>query len=218
MKHCQNCNVQVRTARETCPLCQSPLTGEGESVFPKIKSLYSQYNLFFKLLILATAAGVIASVAINLMIPQSGLWCHYVLLGTVCFWVLFTTAVRRRTSIPRGILNQVFWICIFSSVWDAITNWHGWSIDFVIPCTCMTAIVTIGILGKVLHLPPGEYLGCLLADALLGILPLIFYFANLLHFIYLSLSCVAVSLIAIVALFILEGEQIRTDLARRFHV
>ncbi len=218
MKHCDTCGIQVRTSRQTCPLCQSALKGESEAVFPKIKSLYSQYTFFFKLLFIATAAGVIASVAVNLMIPQSGLWCHFVVIGAVCFWVLLITAIRRRANIPRGILNQVFWICIFSGIWDAITLWHGWSIDFVIPCTCMAAIITLGVVGKVLRLPPGDYIGCILADALLGIMPLIFYLANLLHFIYLSLSCVAVSLIAIIALFILEGDQIRTDLARRFHV
>lgn len=218
MKYCENCRISLRTARKTCPLCQSALKGESDSVFPEIKSVYNQFILFFKLLLFCTIAGAILAVAVNVMIPRSGLWCHYVLLGVLCFWVLLITAVRRRTSIPRGILNQVFWICVFSIVWDALTDWHGWSLDYVIPCACMTAILALGIIGKILRLPAGDYIGCIFADAVLGIIPLIFYLCNLLHFTYLSLTCAAVSVIAIVSLFIFAGRQIRSELARRFHV
>ncbi|MBR7185731.1 MAG: hypothetical protein IKD37_09025 [Clostridia bacterium] len=218
MKYCDNCRLAVRTNRQTCPLCQAQLRGEGESAFPEIKSVYNQFILFFKLLLALTIAGAVASVAINLMIPESGLWCHYVLFGGLCFWVLLITAIRRRTSIPRGILNQVFWICIFSGIWDALTVWHGWSIDFVIPCTCIIAIVALGVLGKVLRLPTGDYLACILVDAVFGIVPLVFYLTGLSQFVYLSLSCVAVSLIAAAFIFIFHGKQIRSDLARRFHV
>lgn len=217
MKYCDNCRLSVRTNRETCPLCQAPLKGEGESAFPEIKSVYNQFILFFKLLLLGTAAGVIISVTVNLMLPGDRWWCQYVLLGAVCFWVLLITAVRRRTNIPRGIVNQVFWLCIFSVIWDKLTVWHGWSLDFFIPCTCMVAIFTLGVIGKVMRLPPGDYLGCILADAVLGVVPLVFYLTDSLRFVYLSLSCVAISLIAILSLFILEGRQIRSELARRFH-
>lgn len=218
MKYCDNCRLSVRTTRSTCPLCQAQLRGEGESVFPAIKSVYNQFILFFQILLTATVSAGIAAVTINLMLPETGLWCHYVVLGIACFWVLLVTAIRRRTSIPRGIVNQVFWICVFSGIWDAVTNWHSWSIDFVIPCTCMTAILALGVLGRILHLPPADYLGCILADAIFGIVPLIFYLTGLNRFVYLSLTSVAFSIIALVAITVFHGKAIRGDLARRFHV
>ncbi|MBQ3127381.1 MAG: hypothetical protein IJC15_09980 [Clostridia bacterium] len=218
MKYCENCRLSVRTARATCPLCQAPLKGEDEHIFPALKSVYNQFDLLFKILLTATISGGIAAIAINLMLPQSGLWCHYVVLGVICFWVLLVTAIRRRTSIPRNIVNQVFWICVFSGIWDALTAWHSWSIDFVIPCTCMIAILALGILGKVLHLPTADYLGCILADAVFGIVPLVFYLTGLSRFVYLSLTSVAVSIIAVVTIFIFNGREIRSDLARRFHI
>lgn len=218
MKYCDNCHLSVRTERTTCPLCQAPLKGEGDTVFPAIKSVYNQYVRFFKLLLFGTITGAIISVAVNLMLPESGWWCLYVLLGVLCFWVLLITAVRRRTNIPRGIVNQVFWICVFSGIWDWLTDWHGWSIDYVIPCACMVAIIALGVIAKVLRLPPGDYIGCIFADAVFGFVPLIFYLTNLLRFVYLSLSCVAVSVIAMISLFIFDGRQIRSELARRFHV
>ncbi len=218
MKYCDHCGLSVRTTRRTCPLCQAELTGEGETALPEIKSVYNQFVLFFKFLLWGTAVGAIAAVAVNLMIPQSGRWWHYVLLGELCFWVLFLTAIRRRTNIPRGIVGQVFWICIFSVVWDAMTAWHSWSIDFVIPCTCMVAIVALGVVGPVLRLPPGDYIGCILADAFFGIVPLVFYLTDLSDFVYLSLTSVAVSVLAIVSIFIFSGKQMRAELERRFHL
>ncbi len=218
MKYCDHCQLSVRTTRQTCPLCQAELTGTGDTALPEIKSVYNQFILFFKLLLWGSAVGTIAAVAVNLMLPQSGRWWHYVLLGVLCFWVLLVTGIRRRANIPRGIVEQVFWICIFSVIWDWLTAWHGWSIDFVIPCACMVAIVALGTVGLVLRLPPADYVGCILADAVFGIVPLIFYLTDLSDFVYLSLSSVAVSAIAIVSIFIFYGKQMRTELARRFHV
>ena len=218
MKYCENCRVSVRTARATCPLCQAQLKGEDEHIFPVLKSVYNQFDLLFKILLTATISGGIAAITLNLMLPQSGLWCHYVVLGIICFWVLLVTAIRRRTNIPRNIVTQVFWICVFSGIWDALTAWHSWSIDFVIPCACMIAILALGILGKVLRLPTTDYLGCILADAVFGIAPLIFYVTGLSQFVYLSRSSVAVRIIALGTLFIFLGREIRADLARRFHI
>jgi hypothetical protein len=80
------------------------------------------------------------------------------------------------------------------------------------------AVTALGILGKVLRLPTTDYLGCILADAVFGIAPLIFYVTGLSQFVYLSLTSVAVSIIALVTLFIFHGREIRSDLARRFHI
>lgn len=73
-------------------------------------------------------------------------------------------------------------------LWDALTGWHGWALDYFIPCTCMVAIFALGVTGKVMRLPPGDYLGCILADAVFGVVPLVFYLTDLLRFPYLSLT------------------------------
>ena len=69
-----------------------------------------------------------------------------------------------------------------------------------------------------LRLPPADYIGCILADAIFGIVPLIYYLCDLSDFVYLSLASVAVSAIAIISLFIFSGKQMRTELERRFHL
>lgn len=218
-KTCDKCNVTVRGTMQKCPLCQNKLQGdESQPCYPVIKTLYRQFERFFKIVIMSTVLIGVSAVAVNMILVQTGFWSLFVLLGILCFWVMLATAVRRRYTIPKNITTQVVLISIISVVWDFVTGWHGWSVDFVIPITCATAIVAIGVIGQVMHLPVTDYMAAMLADALFGIIPIIFYFTDILNVQIPSVICVAVSLISFFAILIFEGRNMKVEIQKRFHV
>lgn len=45
---------------------------------------------------------------------------------------------------PKSILYQVVVVCVLTTLWDYWTGWHGWSIDYVIPITCVVAMLGAG--------------------------------------------------------------------------
>ena len=75
MKHCDKCKIDVRGEFERCPLCQNKLTGESKPYeFPKVQSFYEKYEKIFKFAILVTSSLSIISIAVNILLPQSGHW------------------------------------------------------------------------------------------------------------------------------------------------
>nr|MBQ4318727.1 hypothetical protein [Clostridia bacterium] len=219
MRRCNKCGVNVRGSGQVCPLCQSRLTGEAEpDVFPSIPTVYSQFEMLFKLLIFITVSGGLISVALDLMIVDGLSWSVFVLLGIVCFWVLIFFAVRKRNNIPKNITYQVVLVGIISVVWDFVTGWYGWSIDFVIPIACVVAITSLGIIGKVLKMPSGDYIFSMIADGLFGIIPMILYALKLVHIIYPSIICFTLSLISIASLLIFDGSNIVSGMKKRMHL
>lgn len=75
MKHCDKCKIDVRGEFERCPLCQNKLTGESTPYeFPKVQSFYEKYEKIFKFAILVTSSLSIISIAVNILLPQSGHW------------------------------------------------------------------------------------------------------------------------------------------------
>ena len=218
-RFCRNCKVNINGVMEYCPLCQSKLDGpEGIRQFPIITSVYKQYEFFFKSLILTTVGGGVLSCAINILMPQTGLWSLFVLLGIVCFWIMLWNVTNRRFNIPKYISTQVFIISIISVIWDFATVWHGWSVDYVIPITCTTAIFALAVTGKVMKLPVESYLACMLADALFGIVPIIFYLTGILGVLIPSVVCVSISIIAFAAIVIFNGKSIVVEVQKRFHI
>ena len=219
MRRCNKCGVDVRTSGEVCPLCQARLTGDAESdVFPNIPTVFSRFSLLFKLLAFVTVTGGLISVALDLMIDDGLSWSVFVLLGIVSFWVLIFFAVSKRNNIPKNITYQVMLVGVISVIWDYITGWYSWSIDFVIPIACVVAIVLLGLLGKILKMPSGDYIFSMIAEGLFGIIPMILYALKLVHVIYPSIICFTLSLISIASLLIFAGKDIISGMKKRLHL
>lgn len=219
IKICDKCNVTVRGAMSKCPLCQCKLTGDNNApCYPVIKTVYKQFERFFKLLILTTIGIGIIAVSINMILSTTGFWSLFVLFGIMCFWIMLAIAIRRRYNIPKNIATQVVLISIFSVIWDFVTGWHGWSVDFVIPITCATAMVSLAVVGKVMHLPATDYMVSMLADTFFGIVPIIFYLTGILNVRIPSVICIAVSLISFFAILIYEGRNMLKEIEKRLHL
>lgn len=219
MKYCEKCRVSVRGNRESCPLCQNRLTGEGGTEpFPPVKSVYRQFETFFKWLVFGTAAAAIVCVAVNLMLPATGIWSLFALLGLCCFWVIMYLAIKRKGGIARYIANQASIAAVGSVVWDIVTGWRGWSLDYFVPIAFTAAMLAITVVARVLRSAAGEYVASLALIGFGGLIPLIFYFTGVLNNAVPSIICVACSLILFVGLLVFEGGAMKYELSKRFHV
>lgn len=221
MKYCENCKTTVRGRRALCPLCQGPLRDAGADTgetFPSIPTVYSQFGLFFRLLILASVAASVISLAVNIMIPTKVFWAAFVVAGIGCMWLSLAFALHKWRNIPKNMIYQVVILSLLAVVWDRFTGWHGWSLDYVIPILCVTAMVSMSAIAKVMRLHFEDYLIYLLLFALFGIIPLVFFFMGLLRVAYPTLICVAMSIIALTALLVFEGRNIHLELKRRLHL
>lgn len=219
MKYCDKCHVNVRGQNRICPLCQGKLSGQSsEIMYPKINSVLKQYELFFKILIFGTVSAGIAALAVNMIIPQSGFWSLFVVLGIMCFWISLGSAFKNRHNLPGNITSQVLLISALSVIWDLITGWHGWSLNFVFPCVCAFAMLSLGILAKLLNLPPGDYQICLTVDIIFGAVPMLFYLTGISDVAIPSVVCTAISIISFVFILLFNGKEIREEIIRRFHI
>lgn len=219
MRTCRKCGVRVRGKETVCPLCQHKLSGEpGQNLYPDIPTVYGQHELFFKCLILCSIAAGVVCVAVNLLLPAGGFWSVFAVLGILCFWMSLAYAVRKKDNIPKNITVQVFLISILSFVWDRLTGWHGWSLDFVIPIACGTAMLSLFIIAKVMKLPPEDYIVYFMVDILFGVVPLVFYLTRLIRIAVPSIVCISLSILSLSVLAVFEGKEMLRELTRRFHV
>ena len=221
MKYCSKCKTSVAGQRKYCPLCQRELQSlntDDDEIFPVIPTIFHQYNLFFRIVILLSVIVSVVSVLINFMFPAKVWWSFFVVGCIVCLWISMAISISKRKNIPKNILYQVVVISGLAIIWDFCIGWRAWSIDYVVPLTCTLAMISMAIIAKVTNLRVEDYMIYLVIDGLFCIVPVIFLFTGLLTVLYPSLLCAAVSVISLTALFLFEGDPMWSELKRRLHV
>ncbi len=218
---CEKCNIKVGDPRSTCPLCQNRLVGDSSNMsetFPEIPTVYSQFRIFFKILIFLSIVGGGASVAVNLFIWKNSLWSAIVLVSIVYFWSTLITAVRRKYSVSKKILYQVIVLSILVLVIDLTNDYSGWSVNYVIPAIQSSAMLSITTLAFVQRFRVGEYIIHLVVSALLGFIPLALMLVGWVGIFWPSLTCVVISIICIVAVAVFGTRETKDELEKRFHI
>lgn len=219
MKYCSKCRLSVRTTSEYCPLCQSRLTGEGgDGLYPYIPTIYKQFELFFKILIVSSIGAAVACVAANLIFPQTGIWSLFAVFGIFCVWVSVTLIIKKRRNIPRTIVNQVFLTALFCIIWDAVTGWRGWSVDYVLPIIFSASMIGLFIVARVLKMKAGDYLFYLILVTFFCIITLVFYITGITGAVIPSIICFSGGIATLASLVIFEGRNMKHELERRFHL
>lgn len=221
MKTCEKCKISVPDPKRRCPLCQGMLSGgDGTETdtFPQIPTIYRQYSLYFRLLILVSVAAGLISVMVNLLLPQTGWWSLIVVLGILCMWIPLWTAIRKKSNISKNIIWQAFLLSVLIAGWDGFTGWHRWSVNFVIPAICISAMLGIAIVGKVMHQRAEDYIIYLLIDIVFGLVPLVFFLTGLATVGWLCLISVVISGLCLTSVFLFSEINVFQELKKRFHL
>lgn len=221
MKYCDKCGISVTGERHRCPLCQHSLIGKSdgsECMLPYVPTIVKRFGIMLRIAAFAAIACGVLSVMVNMAIPQSGWWSLAVVGGIVCLFISVTCGITRWSNPPKNILYQLIIVSGCTVLWDAFTGWKGWSIDYVLPCLCVSAMIGLTLISKLLRQEAHDSMLYWLLAGMFGLIPIIFLATGVIHVKYPSLICVALSLLLIAALSIFEGRKVVLELKRRFHM
>jgi hypothetical protein len=221
MQSCENCKVTLKGNYHICPLCGGIIQeseDKVEEVFPHIPTIYQEFNIFIRLMILISIAGIIISFAINAIFTRNSEWSLLVAASILCMWISLFFIIRKKNNIPKTILWQVAIIGILSVLWDWYMGWLGWSIDYVIPSICVGAMIVMAIAAKLLKIGVSDLMVYLMVDGIFGFIPIIFLLFGGLTVVFPSVICVASSALSLSALILFEGDNMKAEFNKRMHI
>lgn len=221
MIRCNKCAVTLKNPRDVCPLCQNvvvgEVTGERES-YPEIPTVYSQFRIFFRVMIFVSILCGVAAVAFNLLLPGTGWWSIILLSALGYMWSTLITAVKRKYSIAKKLLYQVLGLSVLLIAIDRADGAATWSINYVIPALHASAMLATTILAYVQRFRFGEYLLHILVTGVLGLIPLLLVLVGWVDVLWPSLSCTLISIAALAFVSVFESRAASEELQRRFHL
>lgn len=220
MKYCRHCQVSIRGKRDKCLLCDNMLEEskiKSENVFPYIPPFYESH-LALKIMIFISIVALVVSFGINMIFPSSINWPILFMLAVISIWFGLINIIQKRYHISKKIVRQVVIISILALVWDYVTGWKGWSLDYIIPIACVSAMIIMYVTAKIMSLSIRDYITYALLDGIFGIIPILFIIFDLVNVIYPSIISIGFSIISLSAIFIFHGKDIRSEIDKRMHI
>ncbi|MGI6115087.1 DUF6320 domain-containing protein [Luoshenia tenuis] len=220
MLYCKSCRVSVAGNRRYCPLCGGGLTGDGEehTDYPILPQDQSHSKRLIQIISGVALTAAIICAAINLLVPAKIWWSLFATLGLGCGWLWAVVGIVKKAKLLNNIVWQLVLISAAALLWDGLTGWRGWSLDYVFPCVCTGAMLAVIILSRVRHMPDRDYIISLILCAVMGVIPLIFMFTGVLSVAIPSVICAAASLIVILLQMIFNWKAMYREIHKKLHL
>lgn len=140
-------------------------------------------------------------------------WFWFAAAGCFCGWLVVFVAYAKRRNILKSETWQLLIITVLCILWDYFTGWRGWSLDFVFPFGSLAVLGSVPVIARVNHLESEEYLYYFMQAAMIGCVPLILLWTDLVHYKIPSVVCVGISFLVLAGLFIFQ----KKNMTREFH-
>ena len=147
MLYCKSCRVWVAGAHQRCPLCGGNLSGKREEApsYPELPENRSFTKRLIQIISGAALTAAIICVAVNLLVPTGIWWSLFAVLGLGCGWLWAVVGIVKKAKLLNNIVWQLVLISGVAFLWDWLTGWRGWSVDYVFPSVCIGAMLAVNL-------------------------------------------------------------------------
>ena len=219
MNKCNKCKVEIIGTHEFCPLCKNLIETKKQSgdIFPNIPTIYERYKRLITRMIFLSFGTAITTIIINHLTTEF-MWSWFVVLGLFSFWIILISAMKTRKNKIRSIFTLTLIITCLVIIWDYITGWHKWSIEFVLPALFTFQIVASALLALVINIKVMDWLFYIFLEIIIGFSPLLFISRGDMNIKFPSYICVVLSALSLGVMIIFGSKALIEELKKRLHV
>ncbi len=226
MKKCPECNVQVQTTLNVCPLCGGPLTTISEPdsheipLYPKLTTPQKSIRRFPFLakLFLMISLGVSAvCILVNILIGGMP-WAIIAVCSILLSWLLIGLPLLSDLNINHMLILQMLGTSIYLYVVDRLTGNHGWAMNYAIPLLYVSCALTVSLFVIIFRVFWREYLITLIAMAAIGIIPALFLILHLVSITWPCWAAILAALTLISGMIIFARSKTSSEFQRRMNI
>lgn len=224
MKHCNNCNVDVNTSSNYCPLCFNALDDINDNSQPKLLSESQKkpreiikQHMVRKVFLLISLAAIIITMAINYFAKSSTQWSLLVFFGVIYLWILVKHTIMSNRHIFEKFFFQILGLLSILITSNYISG-GGWFLEYVMPALFLAVLV---ILNMMLFVNPKRRyyeITFLIIELLLLIASIVFISTSYCTFKILHWSTLLFSIISIAGIIIMDGRNLYQEVIKKFHL
>ena len=190
-----------------------------EPVFPKPTMPSEQEMKVYKIYSFLCIALVALMLVTDLNFHPKIRWTLFTAGGVATMWVASSIGFFKRYNLLKNLMWQLLIGTIISFIWDALTGWHSWSVDFVLPMLSVGVLFAMCVIAKVQKSPVREYLIYEIMAAGYGlILPGILLLCKVVKRPTVSMFGALVCFLFLVGVLLFKGREFKEEMQKNLHV
>lgn len=221
MSKCRQCNVEILDHTQICPLCKCVIEREegAENAYPDIRFRARKLNLALRVFLFLSILMEALLIYVNLTFFQ-GIWWS-VISGAGFAYVYFAVriaALSKSAGYRSKILSLTFFGVAYVILIDAVIGYHGWSVNYVLPCGLMFVDVAVFAL---LFINRRNWQSYIMWEMFMVIFSASLFLLMLMGIVtkpFVSVISFVLSAILFLGTLIIGDKRARNELKRRFHV
>lgn len=109
-------------------------------------------------------------------------------------------------------------VSLIAFIWDLVTGYGGWSLDYVLPILSSAAMIAMVVVSKARRLDIQDYILYLLIDIILGIASFVLILTGAVRIVVPSAISFGGSVVFLAFLLFFEGQALWAEIQRRLHL
>ena len=187
--------------------------------FPKTGKPSEQEMKVYKIYSFLCIAIVAAMLVTDLNFHPRIRWTLFTAGGVVTMWIASSIGFFKRYNLLKNAMWQLIIGTIICFVWDALTGWHSWSVDLVLPIMSVSTLAAMFVTAKVQKSPVREYLIYEIMAAGYGlILPVILLLCGVVKNPTVSMFGALTCFLFLVAVILFKGREFKEEMQKNLHV
>ena len=187
--------------------------------FPKTGKPSEQEMKVYKIYSFLCIAIVAAMLVTDLNFHPRIRWTLFTAGGVVTMWIASSIGFFKRHNLLKNAMWQLIIGTIICFIWDALTGWHSWSVDLVLPIMSVSTLAAMFVIAKVQKSPVREYLIYEIMAAGYGlILPVILLLCGVVKNPTVSMFGALTCFLFLVAVILFKGREFKEEMQKNLHV
>ena len=187
--------------------------------FPKTGKPSEQEMKVYKIYSFLCIAIVAAMLVTDLNFHPRIRWTLFTAGGVVTMWIASSIGFFKRYNLLKNAMWQLIIGTIICFIWDALTGWHSWSVDLVLPIMSVSTLAAMFVTAKVQKSPVREYLIYEIMAAGYGlILPVILLLCGVVKNPTVSMFGALTCFLFLVAVILFKGREFKEEMQKNLHV
>lgn len=226
MKHCDKCNVEVRSNRKYCPLCHQSLQGESvessHEVYPDFIHPRREVLPFTKkILTTLTIVAIVVLLTIDLL-EADGRFFSFIPIGAILyFWLVVRYGVltKQNAAFRIAFLTTILILVLnlFDQNYTDIEH-RGWALNYFTPLALLACNVAILFIILIKRINYRDYLFYLMTILIFSIIPLILAFFRVITIAWPALSAFSAAIMILFVIIFFFPKHIKDEIKKRFHL
>ena len=190
-----------------------------EEEFPEPETPRELEMRIYKIFTFLCLAAIVFMIDLDFSYKPTVRWTLFTAGGTASMWLATTIGFFKRHNLLKNAMWQLVIVTGVSILWDYLTGWRGWSVDFVLPIVSMGILLAMVVISAIRRYPAKEYMIYLVMAAGYGlVVPLLLLVFEAVQLEWPSLIGIGVCFLFLIGIVLFKWKEFREEMHKKFHV